>query len=118
MDKERLQRVDDAIRESRSKLSEIKSELAEIEDVLEAEAAHEDTITRDARDQLTPGESHRVVIETPPGESGPDAVARIQGIVTFVKPGEYELKTATTADIKITDVGDNQAHAVVADVIN
>lgn len=118
MDEDRLQQMNNAVDEARAKLADIETELAEIEDVLEAEVAHDDAKTQDARDQLTPGDTHQVVIETPPGESGRDAVARINGIVTFVKPGDNELDTATTAEIKITDVGDSQAHAVVADIVS
>lgn len=99
-------------------VAQINEQLGIIEDILDAEASHEDARTRDARDQLSAGETRRLVIESPPGESGPDAVARIDGIVTFVKPRGHTLDAATTAEVKITDVGDSQAHAIATEIVD
>ena len=111
MNDDRQQRLIEAV-------EQIHTQLSEIEEIVAAEEAHADAQTRDARDQLSSGDVYEVVIETPPGESGRDAVARIDGIVTFVKPGGHELEAATTAKIKITDVGDSQAHAIVSEMVD
>ena len=118
MNEERLTELDETVTEARDQLAEIDERLAEIGDVIEASQAHTAAKDKDARDQLAAGDDRQVVIETPPGESGPDAVAHIDGIVTFVKPGGLELAPATTAMVKITDVGDSQAHAIATEIVD
>lgn len=118
MNEDRLQRLTDAVEAAHEHLANVEAELAEIEDVAQAEKSHDDARTRDAREQLSAGETYEVVVENPPGESGRDAVARIDGIVTFVKPNGLGLDIATTAKVKLTDVGDSQAHAIAIEVVD
>lgn len=126
MKDERLQRlthfageVRDRMGSVESELSEIESALDEIDSIIEAERSHSDTTAaHDARDQLSTGDAHEIVIEEPPGVEGPDAVARIDGIVTFVAPRDFDIKAGDTVRAKLTDVGETHARAVATDVVD
>lgn len=126
MKEERLQRLTHFVGEVRNEMEAIQdqmdnvdSSLNEIEDIIEAEKAHSDTSgSQDARDQLSTGDAHDVVIEEPPGKEGPDAVARIEGIVTFVSPQDFDIKAGDTVRIKLTDIGENHARGVATEIVD
>lgn len=125
MKEERLQRLDHFVEESREelqkledKISGIESSLGEVEDIIEAEKSHNEAGKEDAREQLSKGKTYELVIEEPPGKEGPDAVARINGIVTFVSPQELDIKAGNTVRAKLTNVGENHANAVATDIID
>lgn len=117
MNEERLQRLSRFVDEARSQIADIERSLSGIESVIEAEQAHAEAKSRDARDQLAPGDTHQVVIEDPPGRDGPDAVTRISGIITFVAPQDMTLTTGTTVRVKLVDVGESHARAVATELI-
>lgn len=125
MKDERLQRLTHFVDEVRrdidqieARMDSVNSALNEIDDIVEAEQAHSETVGRkDARDQLNRGETYELVIEDPPGEEGPDAVARIDGIVTFVSPQALTIEAGDTVQAKLTNVGENHANAVATDVL-
>jgi len=125
MKEERLQRLNHFIEKSKNELEEldekranIRDALSEAEDIIEAEESHHEARKQDARDQLRKGDTHELVIEDPPGKKGPDAVARIDGIVTFVSPQELEIKAGDTVQAKLTNVGENHANAVATRIID
>lgn len=126
MKDERLQRlthfvgeVRDRVEEIESEISEVETALGEIDSIIEAERAHSETAeTHDARDQLSTGDTHEMVIEESPGVDGPDAMARIDGIITFVAPQDFDIKAGDTVRGKLTDVGETHARAVATDVID
>lgn len=125
MKDERLQRLNHFVEEARDELNEleekkngIESSLGEIEGIIEAEKSHHEAGEEDAREQLSKGETHELVIEDPPGKEGPDAVARINGIVTFVSPQDLDFKAGNTVRAKLTNVGENHANAVATDIID
>lgn len=124
MNDERLQRLSRFVSEARTEIGEtrnrmddIENSLDGIEDVIEAEESHSETKSRDARDQLAAGDTREVVIEDPPGQGGPDAVTRINGIITFVAPQEKSLSTGDTVRVKLIDIGESHARAVATELV-
>ena len=73
---------------------------------------HEAALQRDARDTLEVGERRKVVIREPAGVEGPDAFTKIEGIATFVDPGDLDLPRGATATVKLTDVTERVAQAI------
>jgi predicted RNA-binding protein with TRAM domain len=124
MNDERLQRLSRFVSEARTEVEETRSRIADIEDaldgvedVIEAEKSHSEAQSRDARDQLAAGDTREVVIENPPGQDGPDAVTRIDGIITFVAPQEKNLSTGDTVRVKLIDIGESHARAVATELV-
>ena len=125
MNDERLQRLTRFVKEARSEVEDTRSQLNSIEnaldgveDVIDAEKSHSEAKSRDARDQLSSGETREVVIEDPPGKEGPDAVTRINGIITFVTPQEDPINTGDTVRVKLVDIGESHANAVATEVVS
>jgi predicted RNA-binding protein with TRAM domain len=125
MKEERLQRLTHFVEDARTELEEldekrrnIESALRDVEDIVEAEESHHEAGKKDARDQLATGDTHELVIEDPPGKEGPAAVARIDGIVTFVSPQKLDIKAGDTVQAKLTDVSENHANAVATAVLD
>jgi len=101
------QRVDNL----QSRLDSLESIFSER--ILERERAHTQAKQQDARKHLQPGDTHRVVIDSPPGE-GRDpnsAVGRIEGIVVFIDPKEIQIQENDVLKIVIKDVKDSCANA-------
>ena len=118
MNEERLQRLSHFVEETRDQISEIESSLNGIEDVIEAEKSHSEATKQDARDQLAVGDTKEVVIEKPPNVDGPDAVTRIDGIITFVSPQDLTLTTGDTVKVKLVNVGESHTNAVATEVLS
>lgn len=67
---------------------------------------------RDARETLEVGDTRRVVIQESPGDSGPDAFTKIEGVATFVQPNNIPLPEGATVRVKLTDINESAAQAV------
>lgn len=82
----------------------------------EKQESHLHAKQRDARDVLKRGEEMTLVVEEPPEENdGVKAISHANGIVIFVDPGKHELERADVIRTRISDVGENHAHALLID---
>lgn len=79
--------------------------------------SHETAKRNDARNILTRGQIHTVVISDESVDEEGTGLAKIQNIKTFVKPGEDGLAYGDTVTIKITDVGPSHAEALALAVV-
>lgn len=113
-----------SVEELERRVEELQDRLEALESIfsertLDREQGHTQAKKRDARTKLQPGETHQVVIDSPPGE-GRDpnkAVGRVDGIVVFVDPQGTEIRENDVLKILIKDVEDNCAKANVLDKI-
>jgi len=79
---------------------------------------HKEAKRRDAREKLETGEVRTIVIQSPPGEEGPDAFAKIEGVATFVDPAGQDLPSGATVRAKLTDVRESSANAIALEVLD
>lgn len=85
----------------------------ELELMDEQQEAHILAKKKDARDQIERADVETVVIVSPPEDNdGTDAIGKINGIVTFVDPGEFELEKGDAVRVRIYDVGKNHAESL------
>lgn len=112
-----LEQLASDVEQISTQIDEMERSLLEIEQIVAAEQAHEIAGSRDAREQLQVGDTRKLVIEKAPGEEGPDAVSRIDGIVTFVTPQSEQVSPGDTVRVKITNVGENHANAVALETL-
>lgn len=93
-----------------NRLRSVEKELELMDDEQEA---HLLAKKNDARDIIDRGEDKTVVIGTPPEKNdGRQAVSKIDGVVTFVDVGEFDLHRGDVARVRIFDVGKNHAEAL------
>jgi predicted RNA-binding protein with TRAM domain len=118
MKEDRLQRLRQFVTEAKTELESLESQINSIESIIEAEDAHTEATSRDARNQVEIGETYDVIVEKPPGTDGPDGVARINGIITFVAPRDYSMSIGDKVRIKITDVGENHTRGIAIEEPN
>jgi predicted RNA-binding protein with TRAM domain len=78
------------------------------------EQAHTRAKQRDVQDELSVGDKRTVVIEQTAEETDGDPLARINGIVVFIKQAVY-LSTGETVEVTITEVKSTCATAIVAE---
>lgn len=98
-------------------LSDIEQRLRCVERELELmdkkQEAHIQAKRQDARECIARGDTETVVVITPPEENdGEQAVSKLDGIVTFIKPGKFDLQQGDVIRVRIYDVGDSHANAV------
>lgn len=118
MDEERLRKLSRFVENARTQLADVERTLDGIEEIIEAERAHTAAQNRDARRQLSTGETHRVVIIDPPSDDGSSAYTQIDGIATFIAPQGMALDTGDTVRIKLVDIGETYAHAVATERVD
>ncbi|MDL0130057.1 hypothetical protein PNP59_03775 [Halobacterium salinarum] len=84
------------------------------ERVIEKEDAHIDAQKRDASEIVEVGDTRTVIIDgTEYGDPrDPNAVAHINGLVTFVPAPDEDLAEGDKVEVRIADVGDSHANAV------
>lgn len=107
-----------SVEELEQRLEDLQNRMDAIESIfsertLDREQAHTKAKQQDARKHLQPGDTHRVVIDSPPGE-GRDpnsAVGRIDGIVVFIDPKRLQIQENDVLNIVIKDVKNNCANA-------
>jgi len=82
--------------------------------VLDKEDAHINAQKRDATDIVDVGDTRTVVVDDTNYDDprDPTAVARIEGLVTFVPAPEKDLTEGDEVEVRISDIGENHAHAV------
>jgi predicted RNA-binding protein with TRAM domain len=82
--------------------------------VLDKEDAHVNAQRRDATDIVDVGDTRTVVVDDTDYDDprDPKAVAHIEGLVTFVPAPEKDLTEGDEVEVRISDVGENHAHAV------
>lgn len=77
------------------------------------ERAHQRALQQDARDQYAVGEDLEVVLEeTPDQNNGREGVARKDGLVVFVYPGETPVELGAHLQIRLTHVDENYVRGV------
>lgn len=82
-------------------------------ELTESERAHARASQQDARDTLARGDTHTLVVLTPPeNNDGSHAVSKYEGIYTFVEAGPIELHRGDLVRTRIVDVGDSHAEAL------
>lgn len=115
----RTQNVQDRIDELEERVEVLESLFSD--GALGKERSHRERKASDARDIVDVGDVYTKVIQNmePQTHGRPDqGVTRIEtGIVTFVEPGEYDIGYGDTVEIKITDVKESAAEAIVVDKI-
>lgn len=79
--------------------------------------SHETAKRDDARNTLTRGQIHTVVISDEDVDDEGTGLAKVQNIKTFVKPGETDLGYGDTVTVKIADVGPSHAEALALAVV-
>lgn len=85
----------------------------ELELMDEKQEAHIRAKSQDARKSIARGDTEVVVVKTPPEENdGERAVSKIDGIVTFVDSGQFDLQRGDVIRVRIYDVGDSHADAI------
>lgn len=97
------------------RLRSVETELELLDDKQEA---HIRAKRQDARDKIQRGDVETVVVVTPPDDNdGRRAVSKIEGIVTFVDQGDYDLERGDVLRVRIFDVGKNHADSLVVDLM-
>lgn len=127
MEDGKLERLANFVEQAQSELEEdegygekeesIKNLLKEIENIIEDEKSHRDAGDQGARNQFSKGETLELMIDKPPEEGGPDAVAQEKGIVIFVSPQELDIRDGDTVKAELTSVGVNHANAVATNKV-
>jgi predicted RNA-binding protein with TRAM domain len=82
--------------------------------VIDKEQGHTHAKEKDARDKLQVGETYRIFlrdVEHGDGHYSKQGIGQVEGIVTFVKPGDADVEQGNTVIAKITDVKENAAEA-------
>lgn len=91
---------------------------AEVNGMTKEERSHHRAKQTDARKTLTRGETHRLVIlESPAGNDGEQAVSKIEGIYTFLDIGDMEVSRGDVVCSRILDIGDNHAEAIALEQV-
>jgi len=80
--------------------------------------SHNDAIKQDARDKLSRGQVITAVITDTDIDSSGTAMTKYENIKTFVKSKDQELEWADTVRVKIADVRENNAEALVLEKQN
>lgn len=85
--------------------------------ITEEERAHLRAKQRDARDFINRGDTRTLVVLDPPEDvDGTQALAKIEGVYTFIEPGRFTLRHGDTIRTKILDVGPSHAEAIALTV--
>lgn len=85
--------------------------------VLDKEDAHVNAQKQDATDIVDVGDTRTVVVNDTEYDDprNPQAVARIEGLVTFVSAPEKDLTEGDEVEVRISDIGESHANAVRID---
>lgn len=104
----------DTVEELEAHVEELQQRVEALEGIfserlLDREGAHIQATQQDAREQLEVGETHRVVVDSPPG-TGRDpskAVGRIEGIVTFIEPKGLDIEENDVLKVRLKQIQRN-----------
>ena len=121
-----LQEAGDKLDEQQAEVEALREEVDKLRDdldalrglysdrVLDKEDAHINAQKRDATDIVNVGDTRTVVVNDTDYDDprDPKAVARIEGLVTFVPAPERDLTEGDEVEVRISDIGENHAHAV------
>jgi predicted RNA-binding protein with TRAM domain len=121
-----LQETEDELDEQQAEIEALREEVDGLRDdldalrglysdrVLDKEDAHINAQKRDATDIVNIGDTRTVVVNDTNYDDprDPKAVARIEGLVTFVPAPEKDLTEGDEVEVRISDVGENHAHAL------
>jgi predicted RNA-binding protein with TRAM domain len=121
-----LQEAEEELDEQQAKVEALREEVDGLRDDLDAlrglysdraldkEDAHVNAQKRDATDIVDVGDTRTVVVNDTNYDDprDPKAVAHIEGLVTFVPAPEKDLAEGDEVEVRISDVGENHAHAV------
>ena len=121
-----LQEAEDKLDEQQAEVEALREEVDKLRDdldalrglysdrVLDKEDAHINAQKRDATDIVNVGDTRTVVVNDTDYDDprDPKAVARIEGLVTFVPAPERDLTEGDEVEVRISDIGENHAHAV------
>jgi predicted RNA-binding protein with TRAM domain len=111
---------------SQQRIAELEQTVEELQDRLNAvegvfsdrlinrEQAHARAKQRDVQDELSVGDTRTVVIEQTAEETDGDPLARISGIVVFVKQAAY-LPRGKTVEVMITEIKSSCAIAILTE---
>jgi predicted RNA-binding protein with TRAM domain len=85
--------------------------------VLDKEDAHVNAQKRDATEIVDVGDTRTVVVNDTEYDDprNPQAIARIEGLVTFVPAPEQDLTEGDEVEVRISDIGESHANAVRID---
>lgn len=93
-----------------------------IADQSQAQQAHKEKASEDARELMDAGEVRRMPIDKTPGmrdRGKTEAFAYSEeGIATFIDPSGHQLNPNDVVKVRITRVRDNACEAVVLDIVN
>lgn len=113
-----LDAVSDKVATNADDIQGIRNDIEDVQSlfsdrVLDKERAHNEAKKRDPEEVVERGDTHEVVItDTEYDKHDPVAVAKIDGLVTFVHVDNRDIDEGDSVTVKITDLGDNCAQAV------
>ena len=89
----------------------------QLKDLTAKERAHLCAKQRDARGFIHRGDTEMLVVQEPPDKfDGPCALSKMEGVYTFIEPGEFQLRRGDTVRAKILDVGPSHAEAIALSI--
>jgi len=108
---QRIAELEQTVEELQGRLDAIEGVFSDR--LVNREQAHTRAKQRGVQDELNVGDTRTVVIEQTAEETDGDPLARINGIVVFVKQAAY-LSKGETVEVTITEAKSNCATAILA----